>query len=332
MALQFQYPQAFWLLLLLPLFFFLFFRYKRWKQRVTKQLGNPRLVNLLTGNHNSTKEWIKLSLFCVAFALGCVALANPRKPDEASAEIRRGIDVVIALDVSNSMLAADVQPSRLQAAQQMLQALINNLKNDRVGLVVFAGSAYTQMPLSTDHAAAQLFVSTANPKMVPEQGTAIEEALLQSQAAFSENDPRFKTIILVTDGETHDEGAVAASEKMAKKGIMINTIGLGTPGGTTLLDSETKRPKLDEQGNAVISKLNEDLLTTIAQNTNGVYINHTAEAATLQALQDQYKNVDRKALPDTGSLYYESFYWWFLLPMFLLLIIDLFTGVRKQLV
>jgi Ca-activated chloride channel family protein len=147
-------------------------------------------------------------LLTLAFAIGCITLANPRKPDDASAEIRKGIDVVIALDVSNSMLATDVAPTRLAHAQKMLTNLIDRMPNDRIGFVVFAGNAYTQMPLSTDHEAAKLFVGTAGPNMVPEQGTAVADALLQSSAAFEEAAQRFKTIILVTDGETHDEEAI----------------------------------------------------------------------------------------------------------------------------
>jgi Ca-activated chloride channel family protein len=186
------------------------------------------------------------------------------------------------------------------------------------------------MPLSTDHEAARLFITTASPNMVPEQGTAVTDALLQGNAAFEEGSQRFKTIILVTDGETHEEEAMPTVQELAKKGVMVNTIGLGSPNGSSIIDPETGQPKKDESGQVVVSRLNEDLLQQLAQQTNGVYIRLTDIPTALATLQEQYKNVDRKALVDTTALNYESFYIWFLLPMFLLLLAELFLPDRKK--
>lgn len=332
MNFQFQYPEAFWLLALVPVLALLYFLYLQWRKKAARQLGEPALVAALTRNHSPQKALLKFGLFALAFALGCFTLANPRRPDEASAEVRKGIDVVIALDVSNSMLATDVQPTRLRKAQDLLVSAINKMPNDRIGLVVFAGSAYTQMPLSTDHEAAKLFVTTASPGMVPEQGTAIADALLQSNAAFEEGSGRFKTIILVTDGETHDEEALPTVQELAKKGVMVNAIGIGSPEGSLIVDSETGQPKTDENGQPVISRLNEELLQALAQTTNGVYIRLNDVASAVTILQNQYKDVDKKALVDTSALNYESFYWWFLLPVFLLLVTELFLPDRKKVV
>lgn len=326
---QFQYPEAFWLLALVPVIVLFYLLYLRWRKRAAKRLGDERLVAELTRNHSPRKAFLKFALLAAAFAIGCVTLANPRKPDDASAEVRKGIDVMIALDVSNSMLATDVAPSRLAKAQQLLTTLIDKMPNDRIGLVVFAGNAYTQMPLSMDHEAAKLFVSTANPNMVPEQGTAIADALLQSSAAFEEGSNRFKTIILVTDGETHDEDALPTTQQLAKKGVMVNTVGLGSPAGSTIYDSATHQPRTDESGQVVVSKLNEELLQQIAQTTNGTYIQLENIPTALATLQDQYKNVDKKALVDVTGLNYESFYIWFALPMFLFLLAEVFLPDRK---
>lgn len=332
MSFQYQYPEAFWLLALVPVLALFYLLYLQWRKKAARQLGDPALVAELTRSHSPKKALLKFGLFALAFALGCFTLANPRLPDDASAEVRKGIDVVIALDVSNSMLATDVQPTRLQKAQNMLVSAINKMTNDRVGLVVFAGSAYTQMPLSTDHEAAKLFVTTANPGMVPEQGTAIADALLQSNAAFEEGSGRFKTIILVTDGETHDEEALPTVQGLAKKGVMVNTIGIGSPEGSVIVDSETGQPKTDENGQPVVSRLNEELLQGLAQTTNGAYIRLNDAASAVAILQDQYKDVEKKALVDTSALNYESFYWWFLLPVFLLLLTELFLPDRKKVV
>ena len=332
MNFQFEYPEALWLLALVPVVLLLYFLYLKWRQRVIKRIGDAQLVAELTRSHSPRKALIKFSLIALAFAVGCVALANPRKPDDESAEIRKGIDAVIALDVSNSMLATDVAPNRLAKAQTLLTTLIDKMPNDRIGFVVFAGNAYTQMPLSTDHEAAKLFVSTASPNMVPEQGTAIADALLQSNAAFEEGSQRFKTIILVTDGETHDEDALPTTQQLAKKGVMVNTIGLGSASGATILDTSTHQAKTDENGQVVVSKLNEALLQQIAQTTNGIYIHLDNVPAALASLQDQYKNVDKKALVDTSGLNYESFYLWFALPVFLFLLAELFLADRKKVV
>lgn len=330
MTIQYQYPEAFWLLALLPLLLLLYIFYLRWRKRAVKRIGDERLVAELTRNHSPRKALFKFSLIGFAFAIGCVALANPRKPDDESAEVRKGIDAVIALDVSNSMMATDVSPNRLTQAQTLLTTLIDKMPNDRIGLVVFAGNAYTQMPLSTDHEAAKLFVTTANPNMVPEQGTAIADALLQGSAAFEEGSHRFKTIILVTDGETHDEDALPTTQQLAKKGVMVNTIGLGSTAGATILDTATHEQKKDEDGQVVVSKLNEDLLQQIAETTHGTYIHLEKIPAALATLQDQYKNVDKKALLDTSALNYESFYLWFVVPMFLALLAETFLPDRKK--
>jgi Ca-activated chloride channel family protein len=327
---QFEYPEAFWALLLVPVLALMYVLYLAWRKRSAKQLGDERLVAELTASHSPQKAFLKFALLAAAFAIGCVTLANPRKPDDESAEIRKGIDVVIALDVSNSMLATDVAPNRLAQAKKLLNTLIDKMPNDRIGLVVFAGNAYTQMPLSTDHEAAKLFVSTANPNMVPEQGTALADALLQSNAAFEEGSPRFKTIILVTDGETHDEDAIPTTQQLAKKGVMVNTIGLGSPTGATIIDTATHQAKTDENGQVVVSKLNEELLQQVAETTHGVYIHFNNVTGALATLQDQYKNVDKKALVDTTGLNYESFYLWFALPMFLFLLAELFLPDRKK--
>ena len=276
------------MLALIPVLGLLYFLYLRWRQTAAKRIGDKDLVAEITRNHSPQKALLKFLLLALAFALGCIALANPRRPDDESAEVRKGIDVVIALDVSNSMLATDVAPSRLAQAQKLLSGLIDKMPNDRIGLVVCAGNAYTQMPLSTDHEAAKLFVSTVNPAMVPEQGTAIGDALLQSNAAFEEGSQRFKTVVLVTDGETHDEDALPTTQQLAKKGVMVNTVGLGSASGATIVDTATHQAKLDENGQVVVSKLNEQLLQQLAQMTNGIYIHLDNVPAATAKLLDQY--------------------------------------------
>lgn len=331
MNLQFQYPQAFYLLALVPFFVLLFIFYQLWKRKKIKQTGDPKLVKALFKNHSSVKSIIKFSLITLVFTAGCVAVANPRKRDESSAEARKGIDLVIALDVSNSMLATDIAPNRLARAKQFISKLIDNLKDDRIGLVVFAGNAYLQMPLTFDQSAARLYVSTASPNAINVQGTSIGDALQKAEVAFGEESDRFRSVVLITDGETHDADALDKAKELAGKGVMINTVGIGSVQGSTITDTATANPKTDETGQVIVSKLNEQLLKQISATTNGTYIHlESAEAAVKEVLA-QYTDIEKKALGDASSFTYQTFYAWLVAPMLLLLMIELFIPDRKKL-
>lgn len=329
MNFQFQYPQYLWALAAVPLLLLLFLAYQLWKRRAVKRMGDARLVKALYPSHGKGKAILKFFLFLLAFSLGCIAIANPRQPDEMQDDARKGIDVVVALDVSNSMLATDVAPSRLQRAKALLTKLIDALPNDRIGLVLFAGNAYIQMPLTTDHGAAKLFVATANPGAITAQGTAIGDALEKSSLAFGEESERFKAVVLVTDGESHDENAAIEAQEQAAKGVMINTIGLGSAEGSVIIE-ESGAEKRDLAGNVVISKLNEPLLQQIATVTNGQYINLQSTDAAVEQLVAQLSQVEKKALKDTSVFTYKTFYAWLALPMLLLLILEMFYPDRKK--
>jgi Ca-activated chloride channel family protein len=326
---QFQYPQAFWLLALIPLFVLLFLFYKLWRRRAASRMGDPQLVKELSKSHSPLKTTFRFSLLALAFALGCIALANPRLPDDNSTEVRKGIDIVVALDVSNSMKATDIAPDRLSRAKQFLSKLIDNLQDDRVGLVVFAGNAYAQMPLTFDHDAAKLYVSTAEPGNITAQGTSIGDAFEKADLLFGDETERFKSVILITDGETHDEDAIEKLKDLAKKGVMVNTVGIGSAQGSTIVDTAGK-VKTDESGRPVVSKLNEQILQEIAKNTNGVYIHLQSSDAAVKDVLTQYVQIDKKALGDTSLLNYESYYSWLALPMLLLLVAETFLPDRKK--
>ena len=292
-------------------------------------MGDPKLVKALLPSYAPWKAVFKLFLFLIAFALGCVAVANPRQPNKVQEDARAGIDVVLALDVSNSMLATDVAPSRLQRAKGLLAKLVDQLPDDRIGLVLFAGNAYIQMPLTTDHNAARLFIATASPAVVTAQGTAIGEALQRSSFAFGESE-RFKTIVLLSDGETHDENAAEQAQALAAKGIMVNTVGIGLPEGGSLFDTLTNAPRRDATGNVIVSRLNEALLQQLATTTNGIYRNLNNTDKTVTELVAQLSQVEKKALGDTSVFTYRTFYMWLALPMLLLLGIETFFPDRKK--
>ncbi len=330
MDIQFQYPQLLWLLAAIPLFSLFFIVYLGWKKRAARKMGDARLIKELYKNHSRFKTIIKFFLLIIAFAAGCIAITNPRKLSETVNDVRKGIDVVIALDVSNSMLATDVIPNRLTKAKQLISLLINKMPDNRIGLVLFAGNAYLQLPLTYDHGSANLFLTTADPGLIKAQGTAISEALQISDRAFATSTERYKSIILISDGETHDEGALLKGQELAAKGIMINTVGIGSTGGAAIVDPLTKLSKKDEAGNTIISKLNDQILHQIADTTKGKYI-HLDDAGSVSTdIITQLSTADKKALPDTSLLSYQSFYTWLAIPMLVFLLIEIFLPDRKK--
>ena len=329
MNIQFQHPQAFWLLTLIPLMILLFLFYQSWKRTTRKKIGDIHLVKELSKNHSATKTVLKFIFIAIAFACGCIALANPRVPDKNSGEVRKGIDVVIALDVSNSMKATDIAPDRLSRAKQFVSKLIDNLQDDRIGLVVFAGYGYAQMPLTFDYGSARLYVEAADPSNISAQGTSIADAFDKANMLFGKESERFKSIILITDGETHDENALDKLKELVAKGVMVNTVGIGSPEGSTIKDS-SGNVKTDASGQPVVSKLNEQILQQIAQGTNGIYVHLQSSDAAVKQVMNQYLQIEKKALGDTSLYTYESYYTWLALPMLLLLIAETFLPDRKK--
>lgn len=292
-------------------------------------MGNEQLVRSLLQNHSPLKNIIKMTLLVLAFACGCIAVANPRKPDKSSTEARKGIDIVIALDVSNSMLATDVAPSRMARAKQFVSKLIDRLQDDRLGLVEFAGNAYAQMPLTFDKEAARMYVSAADPGSINSQGTSIGDALRKSDLLFGDQTDRFRSVVLITDGETHDDDALKTMKELAAKGIMINTVGIGSAEGATITDS-TGNQKRDASGMVVISKLNEQLLQEIASGTNGTYVHLQNSDAAANEVMGQYAQIDKKALGDSSLFNYHTYYAWLAAPMLLLLLTETFFPDRKK--
>jgi Ca-activated chloride channel family protein len=233
---------------------------------------------------------------------------------------------MIALDVSKSMLAQDIKPDRLERAKQVLSKLIDQLGDDRIGIVVFAGRAYLQMPLTTDHAAAKMYLSSATPAVVPTQGTVIGDALKMCFASFNSKEKKFKSIILISDGEDHDENALTLAKAIANEGVMINTIGIGSPEGATILDAETNGPKKDAAGNPVVTKLNETELQGIAANGKGIYQLFTSTDEVVAKLQSQLKGMEQKPITEKSLVNYQYFFQWVLALVLLLLVVDFFIS------
>ena len=330
MDFQFQYPDHILLMLAIPVLILLFLLLLRWKKNVRKKMGDVRLIKALTANFSPSLFLTKYVLLSVAFAAGVIAVMNPRKPGAADSFTRKGIDVVVALDVSKSMLANDLAPNRLERAKQFINKLMTVMPDDRIGLVLFAGKAYLQMPLTADHGSAQLFVTSASPEAVPQQGTVISDALGMSEKAFNPKERRFKTIVLISDGEDHDPEAVQTAEKLAEQGVMINTVGVGSPEGSFIVDPVTGQNKVDATGTTVITKLNEETLRQVAEKTNGVYIRLEGSDEAVTELKKQLSQIETKSYGDVSLINYKTYYMWFAGAMLLLLVVEPFIPERKK--
>lgn len=292
-------------------------------------MGDSSLIRELTSGFSSVLYTSKFVVLSAAFAFGVIAAMNPRKPGASDNVTRKGIDVVFALDVSRSMLANDLAPNRLERAKQFVIRMMEAMPDDRIALVLFAGKAYLQMPLTTDHGAAALFVSAALTDAVPQQGTLVSDALNMSMNAFNPKERRFKSIIMISDGEEHDTEGLKAAEELAEQGVMINTIGVGSPEGTTIPDPATGQAKLDETGNTVVSKLNEDLLKQLAEKTNGLYVRLQSTETAVSALKSQLGQIEAKAFSDVSLINYKTLFMWFAGAMFVLLFAENFIPEKK---
>lgn len=329
--LHFQYIEYLVALIAIPLIYFLYFLVVKWKKTTAKKIGDPLLVKELTKEYSGKKFKIKFSLFAIAFALCAFAVAGLVKPDGNQKIQRKGTDIVVALDVSKSMLATDIKPDRLERAKQIISKIIDNSPNDRVGLVIFAGRAYLQMPLTLDHAAARMYLASAKPGDVPTQGTAIGDALEMSMDAFNPNEKTFKSVLLISDGEDHEPGAVKMAKDLLKNGIIVNTIGIGSPLGAPILDEETGQYKLNEKGETVITKLNEESLRNIAKAGNGMYQLYSNSDEIAKNLKDKFSTIEEDSIISDAS--YGSFiqyFQYFLGIAFLLLLIEFFTSEKSK--
>ncbi|ODT35019.1 MAG: hypothetical protein ABS67_03160 [Niabella sp. SCN 42-15] len=322
MGFQFQHIIFAWLFVGLLIFLLLFWAVKRWKRKTVLKIGEPGMVKAMLLRYSPRRFNFKFFLLALAFAFGVLAAMSLRKPGGDDGIRREGIDVVFALDLSKSMLAQDVAPSRLERAKELISKMINSMPQNRIGLIWFAGKAYVQMPISGDHGAAKMFVADATPDIIPMKGTVIGDALEESLKAFGEREAKFKALVLISDGEDHDEKALELSKDLAKRGLMVNTIGIGSPQGSYIPDS-TGENKIDEEtGQEVVSRLNEKLLQQIAANTHGVYVRLDNTNDAIKQITDQLKQIDKKVTGDMSLMSFKYYFWVFAALMLLALLIE----------
>lgn len=327
---RFEHTEHLLLLLLIPVLILLFRAVLRWKKATIKKIGDEALVKLLIRGFSPKRYVARFAIVLLSFGFLIIAAANLQSATQAEKINRQGIDVMIALDVSRSMLATDIKPSRLERSKQFISKLMNKLGNDRVGLVLFAGRAYMQMPLTSDHTAAGLYVSNAGPDAVPTQGTVIADALKVCNSGFNAKDKKYKAVVLITDGEDHDEQALKIAKQLAENGVVIHTIGVGSTQGAPILNLITGESRRDMHGNMVISRLNEQELTDIANAANGIYQQLNDIETVVDKITAEFAGMEQKAIQDNRLLSYRSFFQWFLVLAFAGLVGELFISEKKK--
>ena len=328
---RFANIEMLWWLIAIPVFVIAYIVMTKRKERQLKAFGDPELMAQLMPDASKSRPIWKFSLMLVALVLLIVAAARPQFGQKENTVKRQGIEVMVALDISNSMLAEDVAPNRLDRAKQMLSKMIDNMVDDKVGLVVFAGEAFTQLPITCDYVSAKMFLNTITPNLIQTQGTAIGTALQTAITSFGTPESEAgRAIILITDGENHEDDAIAAAKKAHELGIKVFVIGIGKPEGAPIPKPGTNDYFKDRQGQVVVSKLNEEMCQQIAQAGSGVYVRCDNTNTAMRALQQELDHIATSELESTVYADYNEQYQSFALIALFLLMIEFFIMSRKN--
>ncbi|MCQ2342075.1 MAG: VWA domain-containing protein [Paludibacteraceae bacterium] len=327
---RFAHIEILWLLTLIPLFVVAFILYTRRKRNQLKAFGDPALIAELMPDASAKRPVIKFSILMVALALLIIAATRPQYGQKSETIHRQGIEAMIALDISNSMLAEDVAPCRLDRAKQMLSKLIDQMTDDKVGLVVFAGESYVQLPITCDYVSAKMFINSITPELIQTQGTAIGSAIQTCLRSFGEPNEAGRCIILITDGENHEDDAEAAAKQAQEAGVQIFVVGIGKTEGSPIPVPGTSDYKKDREGNVVVSRLNEEMCQNIAKAGRGMYVHCDNTNTAMRALQKEIEHIASAEIDTEVYSDYNEQYQTFALLALLLLIIDFFIFGRQN--
>jgi Ca-activated chloride channel family protein len=331
---RFAHIEFLWALALVPPAVLLYLFVARWKRRAVASLGDKQVVRLMMPEVSFSRPLLKFILFIIAYASLVLALADPQIGSKMEDVKRKGSDLMILLDVSNSMLSHDLSPSRLESAKRAIAQMIDNLHDDRIGIIVFAGQAYVQLPVTTDYSAAKLFLNTINTNMVPVQGTAIGAAIDLGMQSFDFKDGTSKAMIIITDGENHEDDAVAATKAARDKDVVVSVIGEGSEEGSPIpiiKDGKESGFHTDSLGKTVISKLDENMCKEIAEAGNGVYVRATNASSGLNIVLDQVGKMQKKQYESKTFKDFEDRFQIFLALALILLLVEFFLSNRKNL-
>lgn len=327
---RFANIEMLWLLAIVPVMIVLHIWLTKKKQKQLEEFGDRELIEQLMPNASHMRTHIKFGIMLLALVLLIFAAARPQYGTKEQTIKRQGIEVMIALDISNSMLAEDVAPSRLDKAKQMLSKMVDQMVDDKVGVVVFAGDAFVQLPITCDYVSAKMFLQTITPDLIPAQGTAIGAAIHTCLRSFGSESEASRAIILITDGENHEDDAKAAAEAAYKAGMHVYVVGIGKSEGAPIPVAGTGTYKKDKEGNVVVSRLNEQMCQEIAQAGNGMYVHADNSNTALRALQKELDTLGKTEIETKVYTDYNEQYQSFVLIALLLLVIDFFVLNRKN--
>lgn len=327
--LRFQHQAYLGFLVVIVLLGVLFVLFLIQRKKKMKALGDSNLIELLIPSYSAVLSKLKFASLLLALFFGIIALANLQKSGESEKVTQEGIDVVIALDVSNSMYAQDLQPSRLERAKLLTTKLVEKLSENRMALILFAGRPYISVPLTSDIEALKMNLSIASPDQIPTQGTVIGDALQMASQTFNTKDAKHKAIILISDGEDHEEKAISEAKKLADKGIILCTVGVGSEDGSKIPIPGSQDFKKDRDGQEVISKMNEDELQKIADAGKGLYVRLDNIGSVVNELDNRLAQLGKSNLGDSRFMNYTSYFQYFLAISLLLMLIEFFIPGRR---
>lgn len=330
---RFANPEFFIALIIVPVLIILYIVFGIKRKKAIREFGNPETLASLMPNKSAARLGWKFTIIILAITLIIIALVRPQMGAKLEKIKREGVEIIIALDVSNSMLAEDIQPNRLERAKRAIARLTERLNNDKIGLIVFAGDAYTQIPITTDYSSTKLFLSAISTNIVPKQGTAIGSAISLATRSFSPNAESSKAIIIITDGENHEDDPVSMAKTAAENGIIVHTIGMGLPQGAPIpyiTASGQKDFRKDKNGEVVVTKLDDKMLQEIASAGNGKYIRANNTEVGINAIFDEIDKMQKTELESKVYSEYNDQFIYFIIAALALLVTEFFILERKN--
>ena len=325
----FAEPKYLMLLLLIPVFFVIQALVLKFRAKRIRRFGDQTLVEKLMPSYSKAKVWLRLSLFAIAFMFFILGISRPQMGAILKEHKTRGAEVMVVLDVSNSMLAQDYSPNRLERAKLAISRMVDKLRDDRIGLIVFAGNSFVQLPITTDYVSAKMFLSSISTESVPIQGTAMGEAISTALRSFSAQSDKSRAIIVITDGENHEDDPVAAARQAAELGVRVFTIGVGSPQGTMIPMGDGQYLE-DRDGNPVVTRLDDKVLQEVAEAGKGLYVHAGNREFGLDPVIEEISRMDDEEYNSIVFEEYDELYMYFLAVAFFFLVLEMLIGDRRS--
>ena len=325
----FAEPRYLMLLLLIPVFFVIQALVLKFRAKRLRRFGDQALVEKLMPSYSKAKVWLRLSLFVIAFMFFILGISRPQMGAILKEHKTRGAEVMVVLDVSNSMLAQDYSPNRLERAKLAISRMVDKLRDDRIGLIVFAGNSFVQLPITTDYVSAKMFLSSISTESVPIQGTAMGEAISTALRSFSAQSDKSRAIIVITDGENHEDDPVAAARQAAELGVRVFTIGVGSPQGTMIPMGDGQYLE-DREGNPVVTRLDDKVLQEVAEAGKGLYVHAGNREFGLDPVIEEISRMDDEEYNSIVFEEYDELYMYFLAVAFFFLVLEMLIGDRRS--